>query len=104
MRDAAIAHRRGPSFNGTLEGLLTRFQDSTQHHAFWQLLMDQQMSLISNEEAPGTGVSAAEAEDFLKQHESKAKVRSQGAIPGGNGHTYRICFLSRDRDRRQKVR
>ena len=75
MREAAIEHRRGPSFNKTLKDLLTRFQGTMQHHSFWQLLMDQQMSLISDDEAPGTRVSAAEAEDFLKQHVLKAKAR-----------------------------
>ena len=74
LRNAAVQHGRGASFNDTLKDLQTRFQSATQHHSFWQLIMDQQMTLISDEEVPGTGISAAEAEAFLKQHASKAKA------------------------------
>ena len=74
LRDAAVQHSRGARFNDTLKDLQTRFQGATQHHGFWQLIMDQQMSLISDEEVPGTGVPAAEAEAFLKRHASKAKA------------------------------
>ena len=75
MREAAVQHGRGPSFNSTLEDLHSKFQGATQHDSFWQLLMDQQMTLISNEEDPGSEVSAAEADDFLKQHASKGQAR-----------------------------
>ena len=74
LREAAIQHGRGDSFNDTLKDLQKQFHSATQHQTFWQLLMDQQMTLVPDEEAPGTGVSAAEAEDFLKQHASREKA------------------------------
>lgn len=74
LRDAAIQHGRGKGFNDTLKDLQTQFQGAAQHHTFWQLLMDQQMTLVSDEEAPGAGVSVAEAEDFLKQRASEGKA------------------------------
>ena len=74
MREAAVQHGRGASFNSTLEDLRSKFQGATQHQSFWQLLMDQQVTLVSNEEDPGSEVSAAEADDFLKQHASRGQA------------------------------
>ncbi len=74
MRAAAVQHSRGASFNATLKDMQGQFKDSSQHQKFWQLLMDQQTSLVSDEEAPGTGVSAAEAEGFLRQQASTEEV------------------------------
>ena len=74
MREAAVQHGRGASFNSTLEDLRGKFESATQHQSFWQLLMDQQVTLISTEEDPGTEVSAAEADNFLKQHASKGQA------------------------------
>ena len=74
MRAAAVLHSRGASFNKTLQDLQAQFQISAQHQKFWQLLMEQKVTLISDDEASGAGVSAAEAENFLKQHISAAKA------------------------------
>ena len=74
MREAAVQHGRGASFNSTLEDLRGKFESATQHQSFWQLLMDQQVTLVSTEEDPGTEVSAAEADNFLKQHASKGQA------------------------------
>ena len=74
MRAAAVLHSRGASFNQTLQDLQAQFQSSAQHQKFWQLLMEQNVTLISDDEASGAGVSAAEAENFLKQHVTSAKA------------------------------
>jgi len=74
MRAAGIQHSRGASFNNTLKDMQGQFKDSSQHQNFWQLLMDLQISLVTVEEDPETGVSAAEAEGFLKQHASTGEV------------------------------
>ncbi len=74
MRAAAVLHSRGASFNETLQNLQAQFQSSTQHQKFWQLLIKGKVTLISDDEAPGAQLSAAEAEDFLKQHNTATKA------------------------------
>ena len=74
MRAAAVLHSRGASFNKMLQNLQAQFQSSAQHQKFWQLLVEQRVTLISDDEASGAGVSAAEAENFLKQHITAAKA------------------------------
>ena len=74
MRAGAIQHSRSEQFNDTMKNLRTLFKSSQQHNNFWQLLMAQRITLISDEEAPGSGVSAAEATDFLEHAASQAQV------------------------------
>ena len=82
LRAAAVLHSRGASFNTTLQNLQAQFQTSTQHQKFWQLLMERKVTLISDDEASGAGVSAVEAENFLKQHVIGAKASfSQHSCP-----------------------
>ena len=66
MRAGAIQHSKSENFNNTLKYLRTLFESSQQHKNFWQLLMVQRITLISDDEAPGSGISAAEAADFLE--------------------------------------
>ena len=76
MRAGAIQHSRSASFNDTLKHLRTLFLSSQQHKNFWQLLMAQRITLISDEEGAGSGISAAEAADFLENPASHAQACS----------------------------
>lgn len=89
LRAEAVQHSRGASFNDTLKELRTLFESSQQHKKFWQLLVDQQVSLVSDDEAPGSGVSAPEAEDFLKHDTSHGQARCSSCID-----RLTICTLS----------
>ena len=84
MRAGAIQHGRSENFNDTIKKLRTLFQSSQQHKNYWQLLMAQRITLISDEEAPGCGISAAEATDFLEHAASQAQACSlfSVAVPG----------------------
>ena len=76
MRAGAIQHSRSESFNDTLKHLRAHFESSQQHKNFWQLLMAQRITLISDDEAPGSGISAAEAAEFLEHPASHAQACS----------------------------
>ena len=74
MRAGAVQHSRSGSFNDTMKHLRALFESSQQHKNFWQLLMAQRITLISDDEAPGSGISAAEAAEFLEHPASHAQA------------------------------
>jgi Ku C terminal domain like len=76
LRQAAVDHKKGQEFNSFLEKLAEEYEHHRKRSAFWKRVVDAGFTLISDDEAEGTGVAKAQALDWLKAHTPGVKVCS----------------------------
>ncbi|WIA30238.1 hypothetical protein OEZ86_000329 [Tetradesmus obliquus] len=81
LRQAAVQQGRPAAFNAYLDQLRDAFKPNPAKRAFWQQLMQQQLGPISDDEAPGAGVSRAAAEQYVQLHGAAQQAAPEPAKP-----------------------
>ncbi|KAK9814489.1 hypothetical protein WJX72_006674 [[Myrmecia] bisecta] len=74
LREACIQHGQPKAFNDFLHKLAADYEHSRLRADFWKRVHTAGVTLISEDEAAGAGVSKSEALDFLRQHGPAAQA------------------------------
>ena len=75
LREACEEHAgQGSVFNTFLKELATKCELESGHSDFWQGVVSMGITLLTETEAEGSGVTKEEAQRWLQQHLGTAKV------------------------------
>jgi hypothetical protein len=76
LREAAVKHTELAAFNAYLRDRVKAQHQFGRHSAFWRLVVEANLSLISSRDSPSSPVTPAEADAFLHAEEPEAVVAS----------------------------
>ena len=72
LRAGCIALGRGAGFNAFLEQLQQGYKQNSSRAGFWGLVVAEGVGPVHHGEDPSVGLSAAQAEEYMKMHGPQA--------------------------------
>ena len=74
LRGACVEHNKGQVFNTFLEQMASKYEQDQLRADFWRKVTDDQISLVSSDEASDVQTSNQQSEDFLISHTHQQQV------------------------------